>query len=163
MPIAKNTVVQFHYRLSHDGQELESSHGEDPVAYLHGHGNIISGLEKVMEGKEAGDVYTAEVKATEAYGLRQEGSTQRIPIKHLAGNKKQLARLKPGMTVTINTEQGARQATVLKAGKFNVDVDTNHPLAGKDLSFDIEIVALREASEDEISHGHAHGVGGHHH
>ncbi|WP_369821112.1 peptidylprolyl isomerase, partial [Oleiphilus sp. HI0067] len=88
---------------------------------------------------------------------------QRVLIKHLMGDKKQLARLKPGMTVGINTEQGARQATVVKAGKFNVDVDTNHPLAGKDLTFDIEIISIREATKEEISHGHAHGVGGHHH
>jgi len=163
MSITKNTVVQFQYRLSHDGQELESSHGGDPMAYLHGHGNIITGLEKHMEGKAAGDVFTADIPAAEAYGLRQEGATQRVPLKHLHGSKKELARLKPGMTVNISTEQGMRQATVIKAGRFNVDVDTNHPLAGKDLSFDIEVVAIREASEEEIAHGHAHGVGGHHH
>jgi len=163
MSIEKNKVVQFHYRLSHDGKEIESSHGGDPVAYLHGHGNVIIGMEKAMEGKAEGDAFSADIKAVEAYGLRQEGAQQRVPIKHLAGNKKQLARLKPGMIVHINTEQGQRQATVIKAGKFNVDVDTNHPLAGKDLTFDIEIVNVRDASEEEIAHGHAHGVGGHHH
>lgn len=163
MSITKNSVVQFHYRLSHEGKELESSQGGDPVAYLHGHGNIISGLEKQMEGKSAGDKFEADVAAADAYGLRQEGAVQRVPIKHLMGDKKQNAKLKPGMVVNVNTEEGARQAVVLKAGKFNVDLDTNHPLAGKDLSFDIEIVDVREATEEEIAHGHAHGVGGHHH
>ena len=163
MSIAKNSVVQFHYRLSHEGQEIESSHGGDPMAYLHGHGNIISGLEAAMEGKEDGDTFTAEIKAADAYGPRHEDATQRIPLKHLMGDKKQNARLQPGMTVNINTEQGVRQATVIKAGKFNVDIDTNHPLAGKDLSFDIEIISTREATQEELAHGHAHGVGGHHH
>ena len=163
MTVSKNMVVQFHYRLSHNGEELESSHGGDPMAYLHGHANIISGLESEMEGKDTGDIFSAEVPAAKAYGTRHENAVQRVPIKHLMGDKKQLARLKPGMTVGINTEQGARQATVVKAGKFNVDVDTNHPLAGKDLTFDVEIISIREATEEEIAHGHAHGVGGHHH
>ncbi|KZY84063.1 hypothetical protein A3740_00575 [Oleiphilus sp. HI0068] len=79
------------------------------------------------------------------------------------GDKKQNSKLKPGMVVSINTEEGPRQVVVLKAGKFNVDVDTNHPLAGQVLSFDIEIQSVREATEDELAHGHAHGVGGHHH
>lgn len=163
MTIAKNSVVQFHYTLSHDGKELESSKDGDPVAYLHGHGNIISGLEKHMEGKESGNTFNADIPAAEAYGLRQEGSIQRVPIKHLMGDKKQNARLRPGMVVNVNTEDGPRQAVVIKAGKFNVDLDTNHPLAGKDLHFDVEIVDIRDASEDEIAHGHAHGVGGHQH
>lgn len=163
MSIQKDKVVQFHYRLSHDGQELETSHGEDPVAYLHGHGNIIAGLEKQMEGKNEGDVFSTDVAAAEAYGLREENAIQRVPIKHLSGTKKELARIRPGMVVNVNTEKGPQQATVVKAGKFNVDLDTNHPLAGKDLRFDIEIASIRDASDEEIAHGHAHGVGGHHH
>ncbi len=163
MSISKNSVVQFHYRLSHEGQEVESSRDGDPVAYLQGHGNIISGLEGAMEGKEEGDTFTTDIKAANAYGPRQEDATQRIPLKHLMGDKKQNARLKPGMTVNINTEQGVRQGTIIKAGKFNVDIDTNHPLAGKDLSFDIEIISIRDATDEELAHGHAHGVGGHHH
>ncbi|MDX1450991.1 MAG: peptidylprolyl isomerase, partial [Oleiphilaceae bacterium] len=83
--------------------------------------------------------------------------------KHLVGDKKQLARLKPGMIVAINTEDGPRQVMVLKAGKFNVDVDLNHPLAGKTLTFNVTVDGVREASEEEVAHGHAHGVGGHQH
>jgi len=164
MQITKDLVITFHYRLSDlDGKELETSKGGDPMAYLHGHGNIISGLEKAMEGKESGDVFSATIEAKDAYGNRVQDATQRVPIKHLHGSKKELARLKKGDVVTINTDQGARQVVIIKAGKFNVDVDTNHPLAGQDLVFDIEIDTVRAATEEEIAHGHAHGVGGHHH
>lgn len=164
MAISKDDVVTFHYRLSNaEGQELESSYGGDPMAYLHGHQNIISGLENAMTEHSAGDVFTVTVAAAEAYGPRQEGATQRVPIKHLVGDKKSLARLRPGDIATMNTEQGPRQVIVVKPGKFNIDVDTNHPLAGKDLTFDIEIQEVREATSEEIAHGHAHGVGGHHH
>lgn len=164
MQISKDKVVTFHYRLSNEkGKELETSHGEDPVAYLHGHGNIISGLEKGLEGKSSEDVLTVKVEPKDGYGLRNEGATQRVPIKHLVGDKKQNSKLKPGAVVAINTEEGPRQVVVIKAGKFNVDVDTNHPLAGQVLSFDIEIQSVREATDEELEHGHAHGVGGHQH
>ena len=112
-------------------------------------------------GKRVGDIFTAEVSAEKAYGLRKENSEQRVPIKHLYVKKN--VKLKPGMVVNVETDQGARQVTVIKAGKFNVDVDTNHPLAGKNLCFDVEIVDIRDATEEEIAHKHAHGVGGHHH
>ena len=163
MKIEKNTVAQFHYRLSETGctDELESSHGGEPVAYLHGHQNIIRGLEEVMLDKQVGDTFTADIIAAKAYGERVEGKNQRVPIKNL--HVKKNARLKPGMVVNLQTDEGVKSATVIKAGKFNVDIDTNHPLAGKPLSFDVQIVDVRQASDEEISHGHAHGVGGHHH
>jgi len=164
MQISKNKVVTFHYRLQNqEGVEIENSHGGDPVAYLHGYGNIVRGLEKGMVGKNIEDVFSVTVKPEYGYGLRNEEATQRVPLKHLVGDKKQNAKLKPGALVSINTEDGAKQVVVIKAGKFNVDVDTNHPLAGQTLTFDIEVQSVREATEDEISHGHAHGVGGHHH
>lgn len=160
MEIQKDCVVSFHYRLSNsDGTELETSRNGDPVAYLHGHRGVIRGLEEAMAGKSKGDIFTADVPAAKAYGVRKEGSNQRVPIKHLL-NK---GRLKPGMAVKINTDNGPRDVTIVKVGKFNVDVDANHPLAGIDLSFDIEIIDVREASSEELSHGHAHGVGGHQH
>lgn len=160
MEIQKDCVVSFHYRLSNsDGTELETSRNGDPVAYLHGHRGVIRGLEEAMTGKRQGDVFTAEVPASKAYGARKEGSSQRVPIKHLLTK----GRLKPGMAVKINTDNGPRDVTIVKVGKFNVDVDANHPLAGIDLSFDIEIVEVRAASSEELSHGHAHGVGGHQH
>ncbi len=165
MEIDQNSVVSFHYLLRNEqGEPIESSHdgNGEAVAYLHGHGNIVSGLEKAMAGHKAGDKFEVSVSPEEGYGLRQEGAVQRVPVKHLIGHKKNM-RLQPGTIVSINTEEGARQVMVVKAGKFNVDVDVNHPLAGKTLNFEIEVVDVREASADEISHGHAHGPGGHHH
>ncbi len=160
--VAQNTVVTFHYRLStEDGNELENSHGGDPMAYLHGHKGVIRGLETAMVGKVAGDSFTATVQPADGYGLRNEEKQQRVPIKHLRVPKK--AKLRPGMIVGVETEKGPQQVTIVKVGKFNVDVDSNHPLAGKVLTFDVEVQSVREASADEISHGHAHGVGGHHH
>lgn len=166
MKIDNKKAVQFHYTLRDESAgnvELESSktQGGDPVAYLHGYGNIIDGLEEAMAGKQAGDTFSVSIPAEKAYGERNEGSVQRIPVKHLL--VKPGTKLKPGMVVHVQTEHGARQVVVIKAGQFNVDVDTNHPLAGKQLGFDIEIVDVRDASEEEIAHGHVHGVGGHHH
>jgi len=160
--IGQNKVVSFHYRLSNgEGKELENSHAGDPMAYLHGHGGIIRGLETAMVGKAAGESFSVTVQPIDGYGLRNEEKQQRVPIKHLKVQKK--AKLRPGMIVGIETEKGPVQVTIVKVGKFNVDVDSNHPLAGQVLSFAIEVVDVRQASEDEISHGHAHGVGGHHH
>lgn len=167
MQITKDTVVTFHYRLKNEeGVEMESSQGSEPIAYLHGHGSIISGIEKGLEGKEvsdSGETFELVVAPKDAYGERQENAIQRVPIKHLHGDKKSLAKLKVGDIVAINTEDGAKQAVVVKPGKFNVDLDTNHPLAGKTLTFEIQVESVRAATAEELSHGHAHGVGGHHH
>jgi FKBP-type peptidyl-prolyl cis-trans isomerase SlyD len=157
--IEKNKVVQFHYTLSESGVELENSKSGDPIAYLHGHNNIIVGLQEAMAGKNAGDTFEVEIAPEKAYGKRNEDAKQRVPLKHLIGAKK----WRPGMVAQVETDQGQRQVTVIKVGKFNADVDANHPLAGKSLSFHIEVVDVRDASEEEISHGHAHGLGGHHH
>jgi len=160
MKIEKNTVAQFIYRLKdEEGNELESTEAGHPVAYLHGHDNMLEGLEKALEGKAVGDSFSVTLAPADAYGERQEKSEHRIPIKHLQGAKK----WKPGMIAVVTTEQGQSQVTVIKAGKFMVTVDTNHPFAGKTLTFDIDVLDIREATADEISHGHAHGVGGHQH
>lgn len=165
MTIENKKAVQFHYTLRDESEtppvELESSKSGDPIAYLHGANNIIEGLEAAMLGKAAGDTFTISIAPEKAYGLRDESRQQRVPIKHLIVRKNMP--LEAGMVVQIQTEHGSRQATVIKAGKFNVDVDTNHPLAGRQLGFDIEIVDVRDASEEELAHGHVHGVGGHHH
>lgn len=164
MIIDKDKVVSFHYRLTEEnGQEIENSYDGEPVLFLQGHKNIVAGLEKAMEGKQAGDKFSATVAPAEGYGERNEANQQRIPIKHLHGDKKSKAKLRPGMVVSVETEQGPRQVTVVKAGKFNVDVDSNHPLAGRTLVFEVEVVDVREATAEETSHGHAHGVGGHQH
>lgn len=160
MEITKDTVVQFHYTLKDEnGEQLESSLSGDPVAYLHGHDNMIVGVENALEGKKAGDEFTVTVEPKDGYGELQPDATQRVPTKHLQGANK----WQPGMIATVHTEQGARQVTVLKTGRFMVTVDLNHPLAGKTLTFEVKVEDVRAASEEEISHGHAHGVGGHHH
>lgn len=160
MDIVKDAVVQFHYHLCEgDGKELETSRTGEPMAILVGYNNIIEGLEKAFIGKSEGDVFSVTLLPKDAYGERSEDSKQRVPIKHLVGLKKP----KVGQMVTVQTEQGQRQVTVEKVGRFNVDIDTNHPLAGKTLVFDIEILAVRDATEEEISHKHAHGIGGHNH
>ena len=154
MGIEVNNVVSFHYRLSEPGGEpFEDSHDEEAMVYLHGQGDMLPGLEQALAGREAGEVFSVTLPPEQAYGERQEGATTRVPIKYLLTKKN----LKPGMVVAIGTEQGPRDAVIVKVGRFNVDVDTNHPLAGKTLEFDIEIIAVRDATEEELQHGHAHG------
>jgi len=160
MHIAKDTIARFHYTLSgEDGIGIEDSHAGEPITYLHGHGNILPALEEQLLGKAAGDTLEVALAAEQAYGLRHADAVQRVPLKHIVHRGK----LQPGMVVGVQTGQGARQVTVLKVGKFNADVDTNHPLAGRTLGFEIEVLEVRAASEEEIAHGHAHGAGGHHH
>ncbi|HJR72204.1 MAG TPA: peptidylprolyl isomerase [Luteimonas sp.] len=159
MKIEKDRVVRFHYSVAEQGQEaLESSKDREPLAILIGHGNIIPGLEKAMEGREAGENFAVDVAAADAYGERRDGLTQRVPKKHFGAQ-----RLEPGMQVVLNTNFGPRAVTIEKIGMSVVDVDLNHPMAGKNLHFDIEIVEVREAKQEEIEHGHVHGDGGHEH
>lgn len=160
MNIDRNTVVTFHYTLRNAaGDELETSRAGEPNAYLHGAGNILPGLEKDMAGKAAGDVFSVSLAAQDAYGEHDPKRQQRVPVKHLLYK----GRLQPGMLVQINTDKGRRAATVIKAGKFSADIDTNHPLAGQDLVFDVEIVEVRTALREEVAHRHVHGPGGHQH
>ncbi|MBS7456459.1 FKBP-type peptidyl-prolyl cis-trans isomerase [Coralloluteibacterium stylophorae] len=158
MKIEKDSVVRFHYRVSEGGTEIESSHEREPMTILVGHGAIIPGLEKALVGAEAGETVAVDVESAEAYGARNEGMTQRVP-KKVFGKQK----LVPGAQVVVQTNQGPRAVTVQKVGMTVVDVDLNHPMAGKDLHFDVEIVEVRAATEEEIAHGHAHGDGGHQH
>ncbi|MGY1409851.1 MULTISPECIES: FKBP-type peptidyl-prolyl cis-trans isomerase [unclassified Luteimonas] len=160
MKIEKDRVVRFHYSVSEAGQApLESSKERgEPLSILAGHGNVIPGLDKALEGHEAGDSFGVDVPAAEAYGERRDGLTQRVPKKHFGAQK-----LAPGQQVVLTTNFGPRAVTVEKVGMTVVDVDLNHPMAGKDLHFDIEIVEVREAEQVEIEHGHVHGDGGHQH
>jgi FKBP-type peptidyl-prolyl cis-trans isomerase SlyD len=160
MQIAKDSVVQFHYTVSEPGQPaIESSIGGDALAILVGHGGIIAGLEQALIGRSAGDSFEVTVQPSEAYGERQEGLVQRVPKKYL----RDAERLKPGMQTRVQTREGQRLATVLKVGMSVIDLDMNHPMAGRTLSFQVEIVDVRAASAEEIEHGHAHAPGGHHH
>ncbi|MBM69152.1 MAG: peptidylprolyl isomerase [Haliea sp.] len=158
--ISQDTVVTFHYSLQNTaGEELESSRGGDPSAYLHGTNNILPALESALEGLEAGAHTEVELAPADAYGERREGRVQKVPVKHLVYRGK----LQPGMTVQLNTSEGRHPVTVTRVGRHSAEIDTNHPLAGQTLRFAIEIVDVRAASADEKAHGHAHGVGGHHH
>src|SRR3954466_1032187 len=164
MQISADSVVSFHYNLKDaDGTLLETSYDSDPTLYLHGHSNILAGLEEPLESKTVGDKVSVALAPDQAYGERKEGAVQRIPIKHLHNHAALKNKLKPGSRVTVNTQHGPWDAVVLKVGKFNVDIDSNHPLAGKTLNFEIEVVDVREASAEELAHGHVHGAGGHHH
>ena len=159
MKIEDNRVVRFHYTVSAAGEgQIESSREQDPVSALIGHGNLIAGLENAMKEREAGDRFEVTLEPEKAYGPHVEAMVQRVPRKHFKG-----AKLAPGLRVTLQTDQGPRPMTVKKVGISVVDVDLNHPMAGKTLSFDVEIVEVREASEEEIAHKHAHGDGGHAH
>jgi FKBP-type peptidyl-prolyl cis-trans isomerase SlyD len=157
MLIADKKVGSFHYTLSNEqGEQIESSRERQPMTYLHGSRNIIPGLEKALAGKAAGDQFQVTIPPEEAYGERRTDQVQRIPAKHFRDAKN----LKPGRMVSIQTRRGPVQATVVKVGRFNVDVDTNHPLAGQTLTFDVEVTGVRDATAEEISHGHVHGPGG---
>jgi len=163
MKIEKNSVVRFHYTVSEvgapaAGETLESSKEHEPLTILVGHGNIIPGLEQALDGHEAGDSFGVDVSAAQAYGEKRDGLSQRVPKKHFSGQ-----RLEPGMQVVLNTNFGQRAVTIQKVGMSVVDVDLNHPMAGKDLHFEIEIVDVREATNTEREHGHVHGEGGHQH
>ena len=167
MQISKGTVVKFHYRIKDlDGKELESNFSDQAVAYLHGYNNMMPGIEKSLESMSKGDLLEAELEAKETYGEIQVDSEQRVPVKHLLGADKTAVKKqkwKAGMTAVVNTEQGQREVTIMKVGKFMVTIDTNHPLAGKTLQFEFQVEDVRAATDEEIEHGHAHGVGGHHH
>jgi FKBP-type peptidyl-prolyl cis-trans isomerase SlyD len=153
MQIANNTVVAFHYTLTEVGGEYtEDSRQGDPMYYLHGHRGVLPGLEDAMLGRESGDQFSVTIEPELGYGLRNEAGMQRVPIKHLIGRSKP----RVGEIVSVNTPRGEVRATVVKAGKFNVDIDTNHPLAGKTLKFDVEILEVREATMEEVAHRHAH-------
>ena len=164
MQISADKVVSFHYNLTDvDGTLLETSYDTEPTLYLHGHQNILVGLENELEGKAVGDKIQVTLAPGQAYGERKEGAVQRVPIKHLHNHAAVKNKLKPGSRVSVNTQHGPWEAVVLKVGKFNVDIDSNHPLAGKTLSFEIEVHSIREATSEELAHGHAHGAGGHNH
>lgn len=161
MKIENNLVATFSYILKDSaGAEIERSADDTPMAYLHGHDNILPDLESALLGLEVGDKVDVDLTAVQAYGERIEADAMRVPIKHLLTKSR---KFKVGQTVKVNTAEGHRDATVTKVGKFNVDIDTNHPLAGMDLRFSVAILDVREATPEEVSHGHAHGLGGYDH
>lgn len=160
MQIAANCVAYIHYTLKDDGGSvLDSSSGRDPLAYLHGAGNIVAGLEKALEGKQAGEKFSVKVAPQEGYGVRDEALVQDVPRRSFQGVRD----LKAGMQFQAQSQQGPVAVTVTKVQGDMVTVDGNHALAGVTLNFEIEITKVREATAEELMHGHVHGVGGHHH
>ena len=160
MQISKNKVVSIDYTLTDSkGEVLDSSSKGQPLQFIQGAGHLIPGLEKALEGKKAGDALKAQIPAKEAYGARDESLMQTIP----KDNFEDIPDLKVGMELEAESDDGVRVITVVAIDGENVTVDGNHPLAGMDLSFDVTIVGVREATKDELGHGHVHGPGGHHH
>lgn len=161
MKAEKNKVVTFHYHLTdEDGAKIDSSREAEPLTVLFGHGQIIPGLEQAMEGRGPGDKFDVRVPPERGYGERREDFTQRVPKKYFQDAE----HLKPGDATVLSVQGGGyRQVRVLKVGSSVIDVDLNHPMAGKTLNFDIEITDVRDASAEEVEHGHVHGAGGHHH
>ena len=159
MQIADKTVVSFEYTLKDDtGEVLDTSEGREPLTYLHGAGNIIPGLESRLEGKTVGDEIEATIPAAEGYGDRDETKVRNIPVRKLhdrnpVAGRRYRAALEEGHSIVMVTEVKGDYAKV----------DANHPLAGKTLHFKVKVVNVRAATEEETTHGHVHGEGGHQH
>jgi FKBP-type peptidyl-prolyl cis-trans isomerase SlyD len=152
MNITKNKIVSFDYTLTDvNNQLLDSSADAEPLVYLHGHGNIIPGLEQAMEGKTSGDTFKITVSAADAYGARDEKLITTIPLSRFGDEK-----VEKGMEFQAQTAEGYRIVTVTSVNGEQVTIDANHPLAGQDLCFDVTVKDIREASEEEIAHGHSH-------
>ncbi|MGH8086482.1 MAG: FKBP-type peptidyl-prolyl cis-trans isomerase [Lysobacter sp.] len=151
MEIAERRVAAFHYTLTNDaGEVIDKSPTDAPLAYLHGAGNIVPGLEKALLGKKAGDSLTAKVAPEEAYGPRHEGLIQTVPRSAFEG----VESVQPGMQFEARTQQGPLLVTVTKVEPEQVVVDGNHPLAGQHLNFAVEVAEVREATEEELNNGH---------
>lgn len=160
MKVADKKVVVIDYTLTdNDGAVIDSSEAAGPLAYLHGAGNIITGLEEALAGKEAGDQVNASIEPEKAYGERHDALKQDVPRELFSG----VDDIEVGMQFQSETDQGPVLVTVVDISEETVTVDGNHPLAGMQLNFDVTVREVRDASEEEIAHGHVHGEGGHHH
>ncbi len=157
--IQNDSVVNFNYTLTNAaGDVLDKSQGE-PLVYLHGAHNIVPGLENAMFGKQVGEKFKVTVEPEEAYGEYQAEMVQEVPRNMFQG----VDDIQVGMQFQAQADEGVQVVTVKEVTAEHVIVDANHPLAGQALTFDVEVVAIRAATAEELEHGHAHGVGGHHH
>ncbi|MBV9344505.1 MAG: peptidylprolyl isomerase [Gammaproteobacteria bacterium] len=160
MSIAPDHVVSIHYTLRNDaGEVLDRSADEEPLTYLHGHGNLIPGLERALAGKQPGDSLQVRVEPDEGYGSYDERLVQRVPRRALKG----IQNLRLGMRLQAQTAEGARTVTVTQLAGDLVTLDGNHPLAGQTLNFEVRVAEVRAATAEELAHGHVHGPGGHAH
>jgi FKBP-type peptidyl-prolyl cis-trans isomerase SlyD len=158
MEIGDKKAVTIHYTLRDDeGKVLDSSEGREPLTYLHGAGNIVPGLEAALAGKKAGDAVRAKLTPAEGYGERDETNVRNVPRRRLPEGK-----VEPGMRFRLKTDQGFMVALVTAVRGDYVTIDANHPLAGQTLNFEVDVVEVRDATEEELTHGHVHGPGGHH-
>ena len=156
MQITKNKVAAIHYTLrDNEGTIIDSSEGRDPLHYLHGAGNLILGMEEGLEGKSKGEKFNLKIQPEKGYGEKDSNLVQQVPRSAFGGQD-----VKMGMR--FSTNQGG-VVTVTHVGLDSITVDGNHPLAGVELNFSVEIMDVRNATSEEISHGHVHGPGGHHH
>ena len=156
MQISDNKVALIHYTLtSTEGEVIDTSEGAEPLAYLHGHNNLISGLEQELSGKQQGDKLNVSVEPEQAYGPVVEEMIQTVPRDAFTG----VEEINIGMRFEASTAGGPVSVVVTEVSDETVTVDGNHPLAGKTLNFAVEVVEVREASEDELAHGHVHGPG----
>ena len=155
MNITKNKVAAIHYTLrDSSGNVLDSSQGSDPLYYLHGANNLIPGMEEGLEGSVKGDHLQLDVTPEKGYGKRDPQLVEAVPIRVFGGQP-----LEVGMQFETNEGQ---VVTITEVGPETVTVDANHPLADQNLYFDVEVLDVRDATAEELAHGHVHGPGGHH-
>ncbi len=160
MQITKDAVALIHYTLTDDdGNTIDTSAGSEPLAYIHGNGNLIPGLERELEGKSEGAKLDVKIAPADGYGEPDKDLIQSVPRRALKG----INNLHVGMQLHAQSEHGVRTVTVTQLQGDMVTLDGNHPLAGKNLNFKVEVVGVRAATEEELAHGHVHGPGGHHH
>jgi FKBP-type peptidyl-prolyl cis-trans isomerase SlyD len=156
MQITKHTVAAIHYTLTdNEGNVLDSSAGRDPLHYIQGIGNLIPGMEEGLEGKTKGEKFKIKVSPEKGYGVKSEELLQQVPRSAFGDQQVEIG-------MQFQTNQGS-VVTVTKIGLDSITVDANHPLAGVELNFDVEVMEIRLATEEELAHGHVHGPGGHHH
>ena len=157
MQIGKQKVVAIDYKLTDDsGEQIDSSEGRDPLYYLHGADNIIPGLEQALDGKSAGDELNVTIAPEDAYGPHRQEMIQVVAREEL----KALGEIQLGAQFQVPTNHGALIVTVIEMDDENVTLDGNHALAGKTLTFDVTVKEVRDATEEELAHGHVHGPGG---
>lgn len=161
MQITKNKVVVIDYTLTDaQGVVLDSSEGHEPLAYIQGGNNIIKGLEEALEGKTVGDTLSVSVPPEKAYGLRNDALLQLLSRDVFSSED---GEIEPGMQFQASGPGGLNIVTVVEVTPEWVKVDANHPLAGETLQFDVEVLEVRNATSEELAHGHVHGPDGHHH
>ncbi|MEC9073375.1 MAG: peptidylprolyl isomerase [Myxococcota bacterium] len=161
--VADGKVVIFHFTLTNAaGEVIESSFGDEPMPYLHGSQGIVPGLERAMDGRPVGDTFKVELSPADGFGEVMDGWPQKIPRE----SAPDLEGVEVGTQLLAEGPDGnAMPIWVVHTDETYVHVDANHPFAGETLTFDVEVVAVREATDDERAHGHPHGLDGtaHHH